>query len=97
MEYLIDLADKVDEELDGAEAYANEACATKDKNREYAKRLHSMAEDELRHAEFFNAAARDHIRAHTDVRELGAVWDFVARRMTKRVERIRTVLDRFPV
>lgn len=95
MEYITNLAEHMDDELDGAEEYARSACKHKDISPTYAKHLHDMSMDELRHAQYINDEARRYIKEHTETPELRHVWDFVTRRSDKRIEKVNEMLKRF--
>lgn len=95
MKFIEEMAERMDEELDGAEEYAEGAHAYKDEHPMLAKHMHDMAMDELRHAHYINDEACAYIKEHHDREELRHVWDFVKRHSDRRIERINNMLDKF--
>lgn len=95
MEYITHLAEQMDEELDGAEEYAREACKHKSDHPAYAKHLHDMSMDELRHAQYINDEAQRYIKESTDSPEFRHVWDFIKNHADKRISRINDMLVQF--
>ena len=95
MKFIEEMAERMDEELDGAEEYAEGAHAYKDTHPMLAKHMHDMALDELRHAHYINDEAWAYIKEHHDREELRHVWDFVKRHSDRRIERISAMLEKF--
>lgn len=95
MEHLSYLAEELEEELDGAENYAKMACKHRESHPNFAKHLHEMAMDEMRHGMYISDAAHDYIKEHPDHPEYKQVWDFVSRHADKQIARVNEMLAKF--
>lgn len=61
MKKIKELVDWIDDELEGAKCYAEKYVYKKAKGSQWANRFHSMAEDELNHAEVIHQLAMEEI------------------------------------
>jgi ferritin len=95
MKFLEDLAERMDDELDGAEEYAVDALDHKESHPTLAKHYHDMAMDELRHASYFMDAAMEYVKAHPDKPELKHVWEFVKRHADKEIAEVDKMLAKY--
>lgn len=95
MEHLEFLIDQMEEELDGAEHYAKLAHKHHEQHPAFAKNLHDMAMDELRHSQYISDAAHEYIKAHPEHPEFRNVWDFVKRHTAKQIGCINDMLTKF--
>ena len=95
MKFLEDMAERMDDELDGAEEYAVDALHHKDSHPALAKHYHDMAMDELRHASYFNDAAMEYVKAHPDKPELKQVWEFVKRHADREIAEVDKMLAKY--
>lgn len=95
MEHLEYLAEQMEDELDSAEHYAQKACKYRETHPTFAKHLHDMAIDELRHGQYISDAAHEYVKDHQDHPEYKQVWDFVKRHADKQIERINDILVKY--
>ena len=95
MKFLEDMAERMDDELDGAEEYAVAALHKKESHPALAKHYHDMAMDELRHASYFNDAAEEYVKAHPDKPELKHVWEFVKRHADREIAEVDKMLAKY--
>lgn len=96
MKFIEDMAERMDDELDGAEEYAVAALEHKQSHPILAKHYHDMAMDELRHASYFSDAAMEYVKAHATERpELKHVWDFFKRHADKEIAEVEKMLAKY--
>ena len=95
MRFIEEMAERMDEELDGAEEYAEGAHLYKEDHPMLAKHMHDMSIDELRHAQYISDAACDYIKENPERQELKHVWDFIRKQGDRRIERISKMLEKF--
>lgn len=95
MRFLEEMAERMDDELDGAEEYAEGALHYKDSHPTLAKHMHDMAMDELRHASYFMDAAMEYVKEHPDKPELKHVWEFVKRHADKEIAEVDKMLAKY--
>lgn len=95
MEHLSFLAEQLEDELDGAEHYAKLSLKHKADHPVFAKHLHEMAIDELRHGQYISDAAREYIKDHPDHPEWVQVWDFVSRHADKQIACVNDMLIKY--
>lgn len=95
MKFIEDMAERMDEEIDGAEEYAEDALRHRESHPTLSKHMHDMAADELRHASYFCDAATEYVKAHPERPELRHVWDFVKRHSDKRIEAVERMLAKY--
>lgn len=96
MRFIEEMAERMDDELDGAEEYAVAAIHNKDSHPALAKHYHDMAMDEMRHASYFSDAAMEYVKTHAaDKPELKHVWDFVKRHADKEIAEIDKMLTKY--
>ena len=84
------LMDMIDEELDGAMQYAKCALHNKEGNAALAETFHTMAGQELEHAELLQEQAKKY--ASDDMK---ALYDYLHRKHIDRAIDIRNVLSQF--
>lgn len=82
MKFIEETAERMDDELDGAEEYA-------------VKALHYKAMDELRHASYFCDAAMEYVKAHPEHPEFKDVWAFVKRHADKEIDEVNSMLAKY--
>ena len=96
MRFIEEMAERMDDELDGAEEYAVAAIHNKESNPALAKHYHDMAMDEMRHASYFSDAAMEYVKTHAAEKpELKHVWDFVKRHADKEIAEIDKMLAKY--
>jgi ferritin len=95
MRFLEEMAERMDDELDGAEEYAEKALHYKESHPALAKHLHDMSMDELRHASYFCDAAMDYVKAHPEHPEFKDVWAFVKRHADKEIDEVNGMLAKY--
>lgn len=96
MRFIEDMAERMDDELDGAEEYAVAAIHNKESHPALAKHYHDMAMDEMRHASYFSDAAMEYVKTHAvEKPELKHVWDFVKRHADKEIAEIDKMLAKY--
>lgn len=86
MEKLKELYEEIWEELEGAEKYAKQALAYKDKNPALAKMFHDMSQQEMNHADTI-ASEAEKIAAGSDSGK--AIHDFFKQMHTSRSGKIK--------
>ena len=95
MRFIEEMAERMDDELDGAEEYAEGALHYKESHPALAKHMHDMAMDELRHASYFCDAAMDYVKAHPEHPEFRQVWSFVKRHADKEIAEVEKMLAKY--
>ena len=95
MRFIEEMAERMDDELDGAEEYAEKALHYKESHQTLAKHMHDMAMDELRHASYFCDAAMEYVKAHPEQPEFKDVWAFVKRHADKEIDEVNSMLDKY--
>ena len=95
MRFIEEMAERMDDELDGAEEYAEGALHYKESYPALAKHVHDMAMDELRHASYFCDAAMDYVKANPEHPEFGQVWRFVKRHADKEIAEVEKMLAKY--
>lgn len=95
MRFIEEMAERMDDELDGAEEYAVDALHYKDTHPILAKHMHDMAMDELRHASYFRDAADEYCKAHPDHHEIHEFWRYAKRHADKEIVEVDRMLAKF--
>ena len=91
------LADEISEELDSAKEYAENHLMYKAKeDDEWSKRFYSMAEDELRHADYLHDLAVDEIeelrKVYTPPQDMLDKWESDHRKFIEKTAWIKQML-----
>ena len=95
MRFIEEMAERMDDELDGAEEYAANALHYKESHPTLAEHMHDMAMDELRHASYFCDAAMDYVKAQPEHPEFKDVWAFVKRHADKEIDEVNSMLAKY--
>ena len=100
MKIINELIERIEDELDGAEEYAEDALMLRVEHPEIAQLYHDIALQELRHIELLHGEAVKMIELHRRTKgdppaAMLAVYDYVHEKMIHRETEIRSMLDRF--
>lgn len=97
MKKIQELVDWIDDELDGAKCYAEKYIYCKAKGSQWASTWHSMAEDELKHADAIHRLAVEEIETVSKVFQAPAdmqkAWDESHVKYVEKASWIRKMLD----
>lgn len=97
MKKIQELVDWIDDELEGAKCYAEKYVYKKAKGSQWAGTFHSMAEDELKHAENIHRLAVEEIetlnKVFTAPDEMQEAWDKAHKEYVEKAAWIRKMLD----
>lgn len=96
MKKIKELVDWIDDELEGAKCYAEKYVYKKAKGSQWANQFHTMAEDELKHAEIIHRLAVEEIEQLNTVfkapEEMQAKWDESHKAYVEKAAWIRQML-----
>ena len=95
MRFIEEMAERMDDELDGAEEYAANALHYKESHPTLAKHMQDMAMDVLRHASYFCDAAMDYVKAQPEHPEFKDGWAFVKRHADKEIDEVNSMLAKY--
>jgi hypothetical protein len=100
MKIIKTISEQIEDEIDGAEEYAEDALRLKDEYPDLAHVYHEIAIQELRHVELLHGEIVKLIELHRRTKgeppaAMLAVYDYMHGRMIERDTEVRIMLDRF--
>lgn len=100
MKEIEQLVDRMDEELEGLEEYAQEALELKEKDPSLANTFFVIAADEKKHYNMLHMEVQRMIAEHQEKHGdpppvMAALYEFVHRKQIKRMAKIESMLDMF--